>query len=76
MYERLGLLIVHLFVISIVAYVRPTEVDRLYMENPNWDDYVTNDSLFISHILISFRCVLRSKLLVSESACISSSISS
>ncbi|PAV64257.1 hypothetical protein WR25_13295 [Diploscapter pachys] len=40
MYERLGLLIVHLFVISIVAYVRPTEVDRLYMENPNWDDYV------------------------------------
>ncbi|EYC35144.1 hypothetical protein Y032_1135g3668, partial [Ancylostoma ceylanicum] len=38
--ERLALLIVQLITLSIVVYVRPTEITRLYMEKPEWDDWV------------------------------------
>ncbi|VDM74084.1 unnamed protein product [Strongylus vulgaris] len=37
--ERLALLIVQLVTLSIVVYVRPTETERLYMIQPEWDDW-------------------------------------
>ncbi|VDL63077.1 unnamed protein product [Nippostrongylus brasiliensis] len=41
LFERLALLIVQLVTLSIVVYVRPTEIERLYMKKPKWDDYVS-----------------------------------
>ncbi|CAL2039611.1 unnamed protein product [Caenorhabditis brenneri] len=38
--ERLVLLIFQLITLSIVVYIRPTELPRLYMEDPQWDDWV------------------------------------
>uniref|UniRef100_A0A1I7XBR7 ANK_REP_REGION domain-containing protein n=1 Tax=Heterorhabditis bacteriophora TaxID=37862 RepID=A0A1I7XBR7_HETBA len=48
--ERLALLAVQLVTLSIAVYVRPTQLERLYMDNPNWDDYVRN----FAHIFIAF----------------------
>lgn len=41
MYERLALLAFHLICLCFVVYLRPTEKERLYMDKPNWDDYVS-----------------------------------
>ncbi|CAB3409001.1 unnamed protein product [Caenorhabditis bovis] len=38
--ERLVLLIFQLITLSIVVYIRPTELERLYMKSPQWDDYI------------------------------------
>lgn len=40
LYERLALLALHLVCLCFVVYLRPTERERLYMEEPRWDDYV------------------------------------
>ena len=45
MYERGALLGVHLTLITLSAAMRPTELDRLYMENPRLDDWV-NSNIF------------------------------
>ncbi|KAK0397772.1 hypothetical protein QR680_002261 [Steinernema hermaphroditum] len=40
LFERLALLIFHLILLCIVVYLRPTELERLYMNDPKWDDYI------------------------------------
>ncbi|VDM59077.1 unnamed protein product [Angiostrongylus costaricensis] len=51
--ERLALLIVQLVTLSIVVYVRPTEVSRLYMQEPQWDDYIRT----VCEVLTIINCV-------------------
>ncbi|PIO61040.1 hypothetical protein TELCIR_17450, partial [Teladorsagia circumcincta] len=51
--ERLALLIIQLVTLSIVVYVRPTEVQRLYMTEPQWDDWVRS----ICEVLTIINCV-------------------
>uniref|UniRef100_A0A7I4YJU2 Ion_trans domain-containing protein n=2 Tax=Haemonchus contortus TaxID=6289 RepID=A0A7I4YJU2_HAECO len=51
--ERLALLIIQLITLSIVVYVRPTEVKRLYMNEPEWDDWIRT----ICEILTILNCV-------------------
>ncbi|PIO65043.1 hypothetical protein TELCIR_13312, partial [Teladorsagia circumcincta] len=51
--ERLALLVIQLVTLSIVVYVRPTEVQRLYMTEPQWDDWVRS----ICEVLTIINCV-------------------
>ncbi|EFP07876.1 CRE-OSM-9 protein [Caenorhabditis remanei] len=51
--ERLVLLIFQLITLSIVVYIRPTELPRLYMEEPQWDDWVRT----VCEILTIGNCV-------------------
>ncbi|KAK5969355.1 Olfactory channel [Trichostrongylus colubriformis] len=51
--ERLALLIVQLVTLSIVVYIRPTEIKRLYLIEPQWDDWVRT----ICEILTIANCV-------------------
>lgn len=51
--ERLALLIVQLITLSIVVYVRPTEIERLYMQKPQWDDYIRT----VCEVLTILNCV-------------------
>ncbi|KAI1726226.1 ankyrin repeats (3 copies) domain-containing protein [Ditylenchus destructor] len=40
LFERLALLIVHLFCLCVVVYTRPTDIERLYLDKPQFADYV------------------------------------
>ncbi|KAI6224434.1 Inactive [Aphelenchoides fujianensis] len=53
MYERLGLLAFHLVCLCFVVYLRPTETKRLYMDEPEWDDYVRT----VFEVLTILSCV-------------------
>ncbi|PIC32703.1 hypothetical protein B9Z55_012933 [Caenorhabditis nigoni] len=51
--ERLVLLIFQLITLSIVVYIRPTELPRLYMDDPQWDDWIRT----ICEILTILNCL-------------------
>ncbi|ETN73348.1 transient-receptor-potential calcium channel protein [Necator americanus] len=51
--ERLALLVVQLVTLSIVVYVRPTEISRLYMDEPQWDDWIRT----VCEVLTILNCV-------------------
>ncbi|CAJ0587620.1 unnamed protein product, partial [Mesorhabditis spiculigera] len=54
MWERLALLGVHLVCLCLVVYLRPAQTERLYMEDPKWDDYVRT----VFEILTVISCIV------------------
>ncbi|CEF71670.1 Inactive [Strongyloides ratti] len=53
LFERLSLLVFHLVCLCFVVYLRPTELERLYMIEPKWDDYIRS----VFEILVILSCL-------------------
>ncbi|KAI6229478.1 Inactive [Aphelenchoides besseyi] len=53
MYERLALLAFHLVCLCFVVYLRPTQPERLYLQEPHWDDYLRT----VFEVLTILSCV-------------------
>lgn len=53
LFERLSLLIFHLICLCFVVYLRPTELERLYMKEPKWDDYIRS----VFEVLVILSCL-------------------
>lgn len=53
LFERLGLLVIHLICLTFVVILRPTELERLtYSENLQWDDWVSFLYCFLSSFFL------------------------